>query len=122
VVLFSIGLDLFLWLDHDYVCEVLKRFFRQTAVLPELQNPETIRALETTVEEINLFSVLRTFPVGIPSLIASRSTLIMPTVSHSPGVALVWICLCNMASTVGNWIDDRFAVFNVVAQAAVAGQ
>jgi hypothetical protein len=124
VVLFSMCLDFFLWFGPRLrLVKVLQPLFNQTAVMPELQNPETIKALQAGVEEINLFSVLRTFPVGIPSLMAGRPILKLPIgnqltwdLSSYKSTIVVWLFLLLIGLVIGT------LYFSVVAQAAIVGK
>jgi len=124
IIVFSIGLDLFLWFGPRLrIVEVLQPLLRQTSLIPELQNQETIRALQATVEDLNLFSVLRTFPVGIPSLMVGRSSLNMPI-----GRPLTWE-LPSFSTTIVAWLLILLfglvigsLYFSMVAQAAIAGK
>ena len=124
VILFSVCLDCFLWFGPRLrLLKVLQPLFNQTEAMPELQNPETFEALEVLVEEVNLFSVLRTFPVGIPSLIAGRPIFKIPTGSQNildlssyGSMFLVWLALIFVGLIIGS------LYFSVVAQAAIVGK
>jgi len=124
VVLFSVCLDFFLWFGPRLrLVKVLQPLLNQTAVMPELQNPEMIKALQVVAEEINMFSVLRTFPVGIPSLIAGRPIFKIPTgsqitwdLSSYGSIFLVWLSFIFVGLIIGS------LYFKVVAQAAIVGK
>ncbi len=124
VVLFSVCLDFFLWFGPRLrMVKVLQPLFSQTSIVPELQNPEAIDALRGAIEEMNLFSVLRTFPVGIPSLLAGRSILRLPI-----GSPMTWD-LSSFKTSLAIWFFLLLAglilgslYFQVVAQAAITGK
>jgi len=82
LVLFSVSLDLFLWLGPRIrVNNLVQSFIQQMLTIPELQTPDMAETLKLSSEfwkiffrEFNLLSMLRTFPIGIPSLIVSQSS------------------------------------------------
>lgn len=84
LILFSIGLDLFLWLGPRLrVNNLVQSFIQQMLNIQELQTPEMTETLKMSSEfwkfffrEFNLLSLLRTFPIGIPSLMVSQSSTI----------------------------------------------
>jgi hypothetical protein len=124
IVLFSICLDFFLWFGPRLrLVRVLQPLFEQTAGVPELQNPDAFKALKAVVEEINFFSVLRTFPVGIPSLMAGRPVFQIPIgsqltwdLSSYQSTFAVWLFLLLTGLVIGS------LYFSFVAQAAVTGK
>jgi hypothetical protein len=124
VILFSVGLDIFLWFGPRLRLEkLLQPVLNQTVLMPELQNPETITALQAVAKEINFFSLLRTFPVGIPSLIASRPIFKLPIgnqiswdLTSYPSVFVTWLLLMIVGLLFGS------LYFTVVAQAAILGK
>jgi len=86
LILFPLTFDLFLWLGPKFK---LKGLFDQIIAwmisLPKTEAPETAEMLRVNQEglsllggRLNLFAALRTYPIGIPSLMASRMPLATP--------------------------------------------
>ena len=96
LILFSVILDLFIWFGLRLsVFSLIKDLFIEITDAPEMQVPD----METTIamareywialaESLNLFNFLRTFPVGIPSLMILKSPaqtpVSLPTVWEVP--------------------------------------
>jgi hypothetical protein len=122
LVLFAISLDMFLWMGPRLrLFDLFQRFLAETEGLFETQSPEMMDAFRRGVESFNLFSVLRTFPVGLPSLMAGRETLLTPIGSplnwEVPSFAsglTVWLVL----NVVGVFLGTFY--FICVAQASLA--
>ncbi len=80
LIVFAILLDMWLWLGPRLrLFELFRQAFDQAGDLFEMQNPEMMEAFSRAVEAFNLFGVLRTFPVGLPSLIVGRATPSIPS-------------------------------------------
>jgi hypothetical protein len=87
LILLPILLDLLLWFGpHLRLKQMLLPFVNDTvASVREMSTPET-RQMLTGIEQVwtafleqyNLLSTLTTFPVGVPSLMASQSPLLTP--------------------------------------------
>jgi len=124
IILFSICLDVFLWFGPRLrILEVSQPLLSKTSQFPELQNKETFEAFQTVLGDINLFSILRTFPVGIPSLMAGRPSSTMPIgkplIWELPSFSItlfVWVLILLFGLILGS------LYFNVVAQAAILGK
>jgi len=124
LVLFSVGLDLLLWFSPRLrLLTLFEPLFKQAEALPEMQKAGTVEVLRQGAEQMNMLGVLRTFPIGVPSLMASRFSMTTPI--SSP--LLVDISL--FTSAVGIWLLlILFGVglgtlyFSLVAQAAIAGR
>lgn len=124
LVLFSIGLDLLLWFGPRVrLVTLFEPVFEQAAALPEMQKAGTVEMLRLGAERMNMLGVLRTFPIGVPSLMAGRFS--METPISSP----LLLDISQLSSAVGAWIFlVLFGVglgtlyFSLVAQAAVAGR
>ena len=94
VILFAISLDIFLWLGpHLKVTQLVESFITQMQAMPELQSPDMAATMKLSSEfwtqvfkEFNLFSLLRTFPIGVPSLMISQPT----TASNPFGLPLIY--------------------------------
>jgi hypothetical protein len=131
LIFFSVTLDLLLWIGPRLsVAQLVESFFLRAATLAEVDSPEMANVMSSNreiwqlvAERFNLFSVLRTFPVGIPSLMVSRAPLAVPggdlSVLEMPsfGVAIgLWILLSLIGLVAGT------LYFAAVAQAALDGK
>lgn len=131
LILFPIALDLILWVGPRLrLTDLIKSVSNQLFRVYTLQDPtasEFIAPIQETwsgiAEQFNLLTALRSYPVGITSLMVSQMPLDTPLglpVSWeitSPGEVLVaWL----VASIVGVVLGTLF--FTVVAQAATNGE
>jgi hypothetical protein len=124
LISFSILLDLALWFGPRLrLTQLFKATLTQPLNVPEMQNPDLVERLKTFLQDFNLFSVFRTYPVGIPSLMASRSPAEAPFGKLatwdllSPGGALsLWLLLTIIGLVAGT------LYFSLVAQAALVGK
>jgi hypothetical protein len=124
LIVFSVALDLVLWFGPRLNLErVFQPMDFSGMVLPEMQGAEMAQVLQNSVKEFNLFSVLRTLPVGVPSLMAGRAPLKTPM-----GSPQVWE-VPSLGTTFGLWllfiVLGLFAgtlYFSVVAQAAIGNR
>jgi hypothetical protein len=73
LVLFAFLLDLFLWLGPKFP---LDHFF--ASLLAQTSEVANTFQLEEAVKRLNLFTALRSYPIGVPSLMASRNPLVSP--------------------------------------------
>jgi hypothetical protein len=95
LILLPLVLDLFLWLGPHLSVQRLVpplETAMRALVAPAGADPATRRNLETLLEVLNdygasfnVFSVLSTAPLGVPSLLAGRAPMLMPG-----GAPLVW--------------------------------
>jgi hypothetical protein len=131
LILFPIALDLLLWLGpHLRLTQLIKNFIRQLVSLYSLQDPANAEMLREgqeiwnlVAEQFNLLGALRTYPVGIPSLMVSRFPQLTPMgqpvlweIQSLGLVLLVWALLSVVGLVAGTYY------FAVVCQAALAGQ
>ena len=131
LIVFSIGLDLLLWLGpHLRLSDMISSFFNQAARMPEMSTPEMAQMMRASremwqglAERFNLLSVLRTFPVGIPSLMMGRSPVNVPggqpLAWEVPGLGaalLLWLALVVFGLVAGT------LYFSTVSQAATLGK
>lgn len=125
LVIFTLALDLFLWLGPRLtIARIFEDILAQQAGgLPETTNAEVLERLRLLVGEFNLFSVLRTFPIGVPSLVASRSAVESPLgksvfweVSSLGAAFGVWALLVILGACLGAFY------FTAVSQAALVGE
>jgi hypothetical protein len=121
LILFSVLLDFLLWIGpHVRLMKVIEPIFREAAAIPEMQKSESLGLLRSGAERLNLLGVIRTFPVGIPSLMAGRSPLESPfsrlqildveTFWHAAGLWLLFLLAGLAFGTL---------YFSLVAQATV---
>jgi len=116
LILFPVTLDVFLWLGpHLRVKGLLENAIIQYTSLPGLVTPETADIVKLSraswladAVRVNLFSALRSFPVGIPSLMVSRQPVVTPygpppfwEVASLGAAALAWILLTVVGMLLG---------------------
>lgn len=123
VILFCVILDLYLWLGpHLRLAGLFQVVFQQLTASDE-RSLKAFSEIETAVQKFNLFSSLRTFPIGVPSLMAGR----LPT--ETPlGQTLVWN-VESVGAACGLWLLITLVglifgclYFAVVAQVALTGR
>jgi hypothetical protein len=129
LIMFPLLLDLFLWFGpHLGVKNIVQVIVNQMTAIyntPEAGPAETLQAIKDiwtfVAEHYNIFIALRSYPVGIPSLMASKLPVGVPF-----GVPLTWN-LDTFASLVFFWIFISLIglsagtfYFAVVAQAALS--
>ncbi len=87
LILFPLTLDVFLWLGPHLRIKSLMLPYVNAVLsdLPELSNPDLVEMTQWTSElwdillsHFNLFSFLRIFPIGIPSLMTGMSPIKTP--------------------------------------------
>jgi len=86
LMLLPLIIDLFLWFaPHFSLNQLLQPFIKQIITLPGLDTPdmsETAASIQkvwqTIGEKLNLDIAIRTFPVGVPSLLSGQSPLQNP--------------------------------------------
>lgn len=83
-ILFPLALDLFLWLGpHLSVSQLflstineIKKLFADTGVAAA--DIQSLDQMQTSLNQVNIFSALRTFPIGVSSLISSKGSALTP--------------------------------------------
>jgi hypothetical protein len=128
LILFPIILDLFLWLGpHFQPKSLFEAFLNQALTFPGMDAPEFNEFLKTNqvfwkfmAENFNLGSALRTYPVGIPSLMASRFP------ASTPFSIPTTLDISSLGELVGMWVIFALTgillgslYFYLVARAAV---
>jgi hypothetical protein len=86
LILIPVALDLFLWLGpHLRLQKLIETVVSQLMALEGFQDPGASEMLQAgqeawmiLAERFNLFSILRSYPVGVPSLLASMLSLDTP--------------------------------------------
>ena len=116
LILFPVALDVFLWLGpHLRVKGLLENAILQITSYPGLASPETADLIELSREywlaaavRVNLFSALRSYPIGLPSLMVSRQPVVTPyglppfwEVYSLGAAALIWILLSVVGLLLG---------------------
>ena len=130
LVLFPVFLDLFLWLGPHLSLSYLVGIMLNTmASMPGMNGSDSADLLSlnrdmwsSIADRLNFFAVMRTYPVGVPSLMVS----ILPLKSPQ-GANLIWqlpslsyVLITSIGLTVGGLLVGT-AYFDTVAQAALAG-
>jgi hypothetical protein len=121
LILFSVLLDIVLWFGpHVRIAKLFEPIFQQAAAYPDMGNVETMNILRAGAERLNLLSVIRTFPIGIPSLMAGRSPV------KTPASLPPWLDISTIGAGLGLWLLFIVAglafgtlYFSVVAQATL---
>jgi hypothetical protein len=86
LILFPLALDLLIWFGpHLKLTNLINRFFEQFLALSHSANPQSAEIVRQNQEmwllisdRLNFLAALRTFPVGIPSLMVSRMPVETP--------------------------------------------
>ena len=128
LILLPMGLDLFLWFGpHLGVKTLIESLLQQISSVSVSSGGEAQEALQLSqaywaeaAQQINLFAILRTLPVGLPSLMASRQPITTPLgnpqtwqVTSLGAVMGIWILLSLVGLVVGTFY------FLAVAQASL---
>lgn len=131
LIIFPIALDLFLWFGpHLQLKKLIESIVSQLSSISGLQDPGAAEILQAgqeawmiLAERFNIFTALRSYPVGIPSLMVSLLSVETPAGTvrtwelNSPGmVVLAWILITLLGLVAGTLYYD------VVSQAALFGQ
>lgn len=119
IITIPIILDLFLWLGpHLQVKTLLTNYVNAVAATatatPSGQQGNIIstmvETMNTIASQFNLFSLLRTFPVGIPSLMATKSPIEIPMgipvifdVTNPIGVVLIIFAFLGVGLVLGSF-------------------
>lgn len=131
LVLFPIALDFFLWFGpHLRLKRLIQEYLAQVSTPSESAVPEMAQTLQLgreawlwVGERLNLFTALRTYPVGIPSLMVSRQPIQTPLGQPpmwevtSIGEMLFWWLMLTVAGLVLGAL-----YFVLVAQASLNGK
>jgi len=131
LILFPITLDLVLWVGPRLrLTELINSFSNQLFKVYTLQDPEMIELIgplqeiwSAIAEHFNLLAVLRTYPVGITSLMVSQLPVNSPLgfpasweINSFGGAFIAFVLISVLGIILGT------LYFKVVAQAAVAGE
>lgn len=128
LIFFSVAIDLLLWLGpHLALSTLVRGLFDQAAAMPSMNTPEMADMVNASREmwsalaqKFNLMSVIRSYPIGVPSLMVSTAPTTAPGGSPvvweipSVGVALaVFILLTLFGLLIGT------LYFQMIAQATL---
>ena len=129
LILIPALLDIFLWFGTRLsLADLIQNFLGEISSMPELQSTETADLIGAASEiwtsigeSFNLFSALRTYPVGVPSLFAAGQPAGVPVILASnveitSPFAIIGFWL--LFSAVGLIFGALF--YHLVAQAAMA--
>ncbi|HEY5571757.1 MAG TPA: hypothetical protein VIK64_01980 [Anaerolineales bacterium] len=131
LILFPIALDLYLWLGpHLRLKQLIESVVSQLVALYALQDSGARETLDVIKEawmevaaQLNLFAALRSYPVGIPSMMASLSPEAHPAgaplmweIDSLSGVFVVWVLITGLGLAAGTLF------FDVVSQAVLFGK
>ena len=129
LILLPMALDLFLWFGpHLQVKTLLEGILQQISSFTATSAGETQDALRLSqtywseaAQRINLFAIIRTLPVGVPSLMVSRQPITTPLgnpqaweITSLGAVMGIWILLSLVGLLVGTFY------FMAVAQASLS--
>jgi hypothetical protein len=125
LILFPLGLDLFIWLGPQLrLRQMIDKIIEQLTVMAQTGAPQSAESLQASQEvwaliseRLNIMATLRTYPVGVPSLMAGRlpietPALIQPFVVDlaSPFSAVVfWAILSGIGIIIGSIYFDVVA-------------
>jgi hypothetical protein len=106
LLIFPLAFDLLLWFGPRLrLKQLVEAIFQQAALLPEVNTPEMAEMMRSSrelwfhlAEQFNLFSLLRTFPIGIPSLMAGRFP------SENPLGSAQVVEVASFAGFLGLWL------------------
>ena len=99
LLFFTLSFDIFLWFGPRLrLAGLFESTFDREIELSDVSNTEVLKIFESFSQDFNLFSVLRTFPIGIPSLMAVRSPQITPF-----GVPTSWE-VRSIGAAFGFWV------------------
>ena len=131
LILFSIGLDALLWFGSQIrIYQLIKSYLDWTMQTAIEQTPQIADAMQSSrqtlsilAERFNLLSVLRAFPLGIPSLMAGRAPVNNPLGRPlawdvpSFGLAVIfWLTFLLIGIFIGT------LYFSLISQAAMHGK
>lgn len=124
LVVFTLVFDLVLWLGPKFrLYELFQKTLTQSASLSMLDNPELLESFWVTIQSFNFLSIMRTFPVGVPSLMVTRNPLESPLGNpmiieiNTFGAAIIFWLGINLIGILAGTI-----YFALVAQVATKGK
>lgn len=128
LILFPIGVDLILWLGpHFRIKHIIQAISDQMLKSPGLEiyadeqgKQALLSYFQLASERVNLFSFLRTFPVGVPSLMSGSLPVAVPggepvfvEVTSFPGVLGLWVVFSLLGLALGT------VYYQAVAQVSI---
>jgi len=124
LILISITLDVCLWFfPRVRLTALLQTAGEGAAAVSGVSGPELLERLAELTAELNMLSALRTFPVGIPSLLAGRSPMATPIGQplnwDVPSIEIAFV-LWILFSLIGLITGTLY--FTIVSQVALSGK
>jgi hypothetical protein len=130
LVIFSIGLDVLLWFGPQLRLREIFRVYLDNAVrvaTSDTQLADAIQASQSSflnlADRFNLATALRSFPIGVASLMVGRAPLVNPLgklhaieITSVPMVIVVWLGLFLIGLFIGVFL------FLLVSQVVMSGQ
>jgi hypothetical protein len=125
LILFSVFFDLVIWFGPRLrIAGLFEPVLAQSATLSDFQDARTLEIMRMGLERLNLFVALRSFPVGVPSLMVGRLPAGTPLAIQPQSVDIV--SLVNMLAIWGMLLLIGIAIgtfyFSMIAQASLAKQ
>lgn len=131
LILFPLVFDLFLWMGPRLrLVTLIEGFIEDFINLSGVETAETTSLIllsesiwTSIAERLNLFSLLRSYPVGIPSLMASRQPLAAPFGgTPSWDITSLWVVLGMIVffTLLGLFIGTLY--FLLVSRASITGE
>ena len=131
LIIFTVFLDLLLWFGPKFrLLIMVETFFDQLISLPEMNSAEMLEPINFAREfwvgyagNFNLLSFLRSFPIGIPSLMVSRSPVETPLgmpVFYEVNSTLVALGLVILFILIGLLIGTVY--FSLISQVTGTGR
>lgn len=124
LVVFTFLFDSLLWIGPRYrLYALFKEILTQPAAFSSAGNPEFFQNFQDALQSFNFLNLMRTFPVGVPSLMVSRSPIEGPfgvPPSHeisTPGAAILFWFGINLVGIIAGTF-----YFSLVAQVATNGK
>lgn len=124
LVVFTFLLDSLLWFGPRYrLYALFEEIITQPVAFSSVESPEFFQGFQEILQSFNFLSLIRTFPVGIPSLMVSRNPVTSPfgeppsyEINSLGSAVLFWIVINLLGIVAGTFY------FSVVAQVATVGK
>jgi hypothetical protein len=124
LIVFTLILDGMLWIGPRFrLYELFQQYFPLPAAFSSVGDPALIQLFQESLQRFNFLSLLRTFPVGVPSLMVSRNPLENPIgfapiyeISTVGGAVLFWLML-NLLGIIAGTL-----YFSLVGEIATTGK
>lgn len=124
LVIFSLLMDTLLWLGPRVrLFSLFQNILKQPDVFASLGNSDLFMNFQETIKDFNFLGLLRTFPIGVPSLMVSRNPAENPfgipyiIEIRTLGMAVIFWLAVNLLGIVAGAL-----YFYLVAQVAIVGK